>query len=273
MLKLTDVVKHLLIINVLIFLIGELLPGSTDMLALRYPTSEAFRPFQIVSHFFMHGGFMHLLFNMFALVMFGSALEMLWGPKKFLFFYFVCAFGAALLHMGYSWWDFNQMEQLIEAFRANPNLSTFNAYFDDVPIDAVNRSYSGYKESVQKLQGLVQFDAGPEVIEAAVNRMELFLQIKVNIPIVGASGAIYGLLLAFGMYFPNAELMLIFLPIPIKAKYFIPILMIIELYLGLNQFSWDNIAHFAHLGGALTGFLLILYWRKFGSRFDENRWN
>lgn len=271
MLRLTDVVKHLLIINVLIFLLGELLPGSTDMLALRFPTSEDFQPFQIVTHFFMHGGFMHLLFNMFALVMFGSALEVLWGPKKFLFFYFICAFGAALLHMGYSWWDFNQMEQLIQQFQASPGPDTFWAYFDDVPLDRLNPEY---RQAVEQVGGAL---ANPTsgIVDQGVMQMTEFLQFKVNIPIVGASGAIYGLLLAFGMYFPNAELMLIFLPIPIKAKYFIPILMIVELYLGLNQFSWDNIAHFAHLGGALTGFLLILYWRRFGSRFDKsgNRWN
>ena len=107
----------------------------------------------------------------------------------------------------------------------------------------------------------------PELIGNASGLMQEFHDIKVNIPVVGASGAIYGLLLGFGMLFPNAELMLIFLPIPIKAKYFIPVLMGIELFLGLNQFSWDNIAHFAHLGGAVTGFFLILYWRKFGSRW------
>lgn len=265
MLRITEVVKHLLIINGLVFLAGEFFL-DTNMLALRFPASADFRPYQIATHFFMHGGFMHLFFNMFALVMFGSALETLWGPKKFLYFYFICAFGAAILHMGYSWWDFSSMEQAIAQFQANPSPESYWAYFNDVPLDKLNPEY---KNAVEQLAGAMS-NPSPDAVEAGVFRMNEFLRAKVDIPIVGASGAIYGLLLAFGMYFPNAELMLIFLPIPIKAKYFIPILMVVELFLGVNQFSWDNIAHFAHLGGALTGFLLILYWRKFGSRFDNS---
>ncbi|MCB0375587.1 MAG: rhomboid family intramembrane serine protease [Sinomicrobium sp.] len=265
MLRITDVVKHLLIINVVVFLIGEFHLVNTDMLALRFPASSEFRPYQIVSHFFMHGGFMHLFFNMFALVMFGSALETLWGPKKFLYFYFVCAFGAALLHMGYSWWDISHSQALIDQFRANPNIDTFWGFFNQFPMSGFTEEGKGI---INQMAGAMRNPAD-DTVRGVLEQMNALLQNKMDVPIVGASGAIYGLLLAFGMYFPNAELMLIFLPIPIKAKYFIPVLMIIELYLGVNQFSWDNIAHFAHLGGALTGFLLILYWRKFGSRFDN----
>lgn len=259
MLRITDVVKNLLIINVVVFLIGAFGLLDTSMLALHYPTSSLFQPFQIVTHFFMHGGYLHLFFNMFALVMFGSALETLWGPKKFLFFYFVCAFGAALLHMGYSWYEISQLEQAIQQFNANPTGDQLLALanFPNVDEDALNQLASELN------------NPPPGLVESITGQLNELYQNKVDIPIVGASGAIYGLLLAFGMYFPNAELMLIFLPIPIKAKYFIPILMVAELYFGVNQFSWDNIAHFAHLGGALTGFLLILYWRRFGSRFDN----
>lgn len=266
MLRITDVVKHLLIINILVFLIGEIGLVDTEMLALRFPTSEDFRPYQIVTHFFMHGGLMHLFFNMFALVMFGSALESLWGPKKFLFFYFLCAFGAAFLHTAYSWWDLNNLQSLIDQFQANPNPDTYWAFFSDVPLDKLQPQ--DYKTAVEKVAGALN-NPSADVVNAGVQYMNEFLNLKRGTPVVGASGAIYGLLLAFGMYFPNAELMLIFLPIPIKAKYFIPILMVVELFFGFNQFSWDNIAHFAHLGGALTGFLLILYWRRFGSRFDN----
>ena len=267
MLRLTDVVKHLLVINVLVFIASEFL-GLTDLLALHYPASDKFMPLQIVTHFFMHGGFAHIFFNMFALVMFGSALETLWGPKKFLFFYFVCAFGAAALHMGVSYWDFSQMQAMIDTFKENPTYENYWRFFEDVPFDIL---IPEYQNAVNQVAGLLE-QGNQQMASRGAQLMERYLDNQIDIPIVGASGAIYGLLLAFGMKFPNAELMLIFLPIPIKAKYFIPILMVVELVLGVNRFSWDNIAHFAHLGGAITGLLLILYWRKFGSRFDEKRW-
>ncbi len=257
MFRLTEVVKHLLFINILMFLASNLF-NLTDILALHYPGSEKFQPYQIVTHFFMHGGFAHIFFNMFALVMFGSALEMRWGPKRFLFFYLVCAFGAAILHTLYTYWDLSQMQAAIDAFQSNPSYDTFWAFFNDVPLDQLNK---GYRDQVNEISRLLR-ESNPAVVGRGAGLMQEYLNFQMNIPIVGASGAIYGLLLAFGMYFPNAELMLIFLPIPIKAKYFIPILMLIELFLGFNQYSWDNIAHFAHLGGALTGLLLILYWRK-----------
>jgi len=259
--NMTAVVKNLLILNVIMFLaqyiIGTRL--ASDLLALHYPASEKFLPVQIVTHFFMHDSrnLMHIFFNMFALVMFGSILETLWGAGRFLYFYFFCAFGAAILHMGFSYYEISQLQSTFEGFQANPDWSTYMAFVKELPyftqeqVDVVN--------SARTI---------PEAIEA----IQLGLDNKMNIPIVGASGAIFGLLLAFGMYFPNQELMLIFFPVPVKAKYFIPVLMVIELFLGVNQFSWDNIAHFAHLGGALSGFLLILYWRKFGSRFDKTRY-
>jgi membrane associated rhomboid family serine protease len=261
MFRITDVAKNLLIINSLFFLatlfFGE--KEMLDLLALHYPASPLFKPLQLATHFFMHGGVLHLFFNMFALVMFGSALETIWGAKRFLFFYFVCAFGAAALHMGFTWWEIHQLDGLIDQFRATPTLAVFQQFVN----------FSGLEDLPFAQDQLRQMGRGitPELIGNASGLMQEFHDIKVNIPVVGASGAIYGLLLGFGMLFPNAELMLIFLPIPIKAKYFIPVLMGIELFLGLNQFSWDNIAHFAHLGGAVTGFFLILYWRKFGSRW------
>jgi membrane associated rhomboid family serine protease len=264
--RLTDVVKHLLIINVLVFLADQIF--GADILALHYPASDKFLPLQIATHFFMHAGLFHLFFNMFALVMFGAQLEALWGPKKFLFFYFVCAFGAAILHMLYTYYDINSLQSAMMAFQEAPNYDTFWDFFKKVPLERSEE----YKEFIGKVgEGVA--NATPEAIQAAGREMREFIELKMDIPVVGASGAIYGLLLAFGIYYPNVELMLIFLPIPIKAKYFIPVLMLIELFLGVNQFSWDNIAHFAHLGGALTGFLLILYWRKFGSRFDNWRSN
>lgn len=267
MFRITDVVRHLLIINVIVFIAAELLKPSLDILALRYPLSEEFYPFQLVTHFFMHAPLpqiFHIFFNMFALVMFGSALEALWGPKRFLLYYFICAFGAAALHLLSSYMEISQVQDTINAFRDNPNYTTYWAFFNDLPMERFGQSF---QDSVAQLGRAIETNPTSRDIQEVLDFMGSYLDGKMNSQIVGASGAIYGLLLAFGMQFPNAELMLIFLPIPIKAKYFIPILMVIELFLGVNQYAWDNIAHFAHLGGAITGFFLILFWRKKGAGF------
>lgn len=268
MFRITDVVRHLLIINVIVFLAAQLFSPSLDILALRYPQSDEFYPFQLVTHFFMHAPLpqiFHIFFNMFALVMFGSALENLWGPKRFLMYYFICAFGAAGLHIFASYLDISQIQDTIQAFKDSPNYSTYWAFFNELHLD---RFPKDFQESVAQLGRAIETNPSARDITEASNFMSTYLEGKMNSQIVGASGAIYGLLLAFGMQFPNAELMLIFLPIPIKAKYFIPILMAVELFLGVNQYAWDNIAHFAHLGGAITGFFLILYWRKTGTGYQ-----
>lgn len=260
MFRMTDVVKHLLIINVLLYLATwGLHLVNPNILMLYYPASEFFRPYQIVTHFFMHSnGLMHIFFNMFALVMFGSALEARWGPRRFLFFYLFCAFGAAALHTFASYIEISPLQSAAAAFRSDPSTDAFWAFFNKVSLKQFDKQFVDY---INQLSALLDSGA-PQAAAQASQLMGEVVQAKVNIPIVGASGAIFGLLLAFGMYFPNAELMLIFLPIPIKAKYFIPLLMLVELFFGVQHFSWDNIAHFAHLGGALAGFLLILYWRK-----------
>ncbi len=256
MLRLTPVVKQLLIINVIVYLASMFLENFD--LALYFPGSPSFQPYQLITHFFMHGSIGHIFFNMFALVMFGSTLEARWGPKRFLFFYFFCAIGAAALYLGYDYYSYTQMEYAIEAFRNSPNLESFNAFFDRVNPKMLN------PESIAALKDGLFEGLPPEVATQVTSEMEgILLKLQTENAAVGASGAIYGLLMAFGLIFPNVELMLIFLPIPIKAKYFIPVLMLAELFLGMNNFSWDNIAHFAHIGGALFGLLLILYWRKF----------
>lgn len=242
--RLTGVVKHLLIINILMFIGSNILTSSgtfnaNALLALYYPNSPFFEPYQIVTHFFMHGGVTHILFNMFALVMFGPPLEQLWGEKKFLFFYFFSAIGAVVLSF------------LVHQFE-------YAHFVSQLAPDVVK---------ILEEQGLQALEKGYNFKD--IELAKLNLQYHSAIPMVGASGAIFGLLLGFGMKFPNAELMLIFLPIPVKAKYFIPFLMVFELTLGVASFEWDNIAHYAHLGGALFGFLLILYWRKFDSGFQH----
>ncbi|MFB6306497.1 MAG: rhomboid family intramembrane serine protease [Flavobacteriales bacterium] len=217
--------KNLLIINIIMY-IGSLLIGfhtSVSNFALFYFDSPHFEPYQIVTHMFMHGGLGHIFFNMFALVMFGTVLEKVWGPKRFLKFYLITGLGAVLLHQGMQAYDVFQATGSITVDNPGRQVMSFNS------MDTVSMTY--------------------------------------NVPTLGASGAIFGLLVGFGVLFPNTELMLIFLPIPIKAKYFIPFLILIELYLGIQKFSWDNMAHFAHLGGALFGYIMIKYWQSDRNKF------
>jgi membrane associated rhomboid family serine protease len=196
-------------------------------LGLFYFDSPYFAPYQLITHMFMHGGLMHIGFNMFALVMFGSNLERMWGGKRFLIFYLVTGFGAAALHMGVN---------MIQVYNAVGSLTP---------------------GTIQGLTEGYQF-TGPNA--SILNGAYLT-------PTVGASGAIYGLLMAFAVLFPNTELFLIFIPVPIKAKYFVPGLIIIEVFLGVSQFSGDNIAHFAHLGGMLFGYILLKMWGKNRNEF------
>lgn len=220
--NLPEVVKNLLIINVLFFLASLVFKGNELPLAfelgLFYFDSPYFTPYQIITHMFMHGGFMHIFFNMFALVMFGSALERVWGGKRFFIFYLITGLGAAALHMGVAMWEVYSIADTIA-----PGLEE-GYQFNGLGADSLNATYLT--------------------------------------PTVGASGAIYGLLLAFAVLFPNTELMFIFIPFPIKAKYFVPILIVIEVFLGIKQYAGDNIAHFAHLGGMLFGYILLKFWQN-----------
>jgi membrane associated rhomboid family serine protease len=249
----TETVKQLLIINV-IFYIGSNVVGNVayELFSLYFPENPNFRFWQPLTMMFMHApmpNFMHILFNMFALVSFGSALEHFWGAKKFLFFYISCGLGATLLHIGVNYYYFHQgLEILVE----------------------------NGQDKAEILKVLAQGKYNPNwqnIMQA--NDFTNFMMSYISTS-VGASGAIYGLLTAFAFMFPMAELAIIFLPIPIKAKYFVPGLLALDLILGLKGSSifgsgGTGIAHFAHLGGALTGFLMMWYWKK--NQFNKNRWN
>ncbi len=263
------VVKNLLIINGLCFLANVILEtrynySLNQTLGLYYPESSFFKPIQFLSHVFMHGSFMHLIFNMFSLWMFGAVLENYWGPKKFFIYYFVTAFGAALLHLGVNALEIHQIRSAISVYAANPNVNDFVLFIQDhkgsVNPEFYSRLTAFYNEWALQ----------PENTEAIAQSSEIlnsFAYAKMNVPVVGASGAVFGLLLAFGMLFPNAQLMMIFLPIPIKAKYFVMIYGGLELFQGISNNPSDNVAHFAHLGGMLFGFILIKIWQKNQNRF------
>jgi rhomboid family protein len=216
-----SVTFNLILINVLMYLvvnvIGARMPGLEDTMvrncALFYPASPLFKPLQLVAHMFMHGGLGHIFGNMLALFMFGTVLERVWGPQRFLIFYFVTGFGAACLYMG------------VQA------LTVYN------------------------------FTGSIHPSAESVHEFSRVLQIYTT-PVLGASGAIFGILVAFGMLFPNSEIMLLIFPVPIKAKYFVAGYFLIELYQGIANHPGDEVAHFAHVGGALFGFILVKIWNR-----------
>lgn len=240
------VVGNLLIINILVFLaqlgLGNVIGGDlADIGGLYYFASDKFEPYQIFTHFFMHGGFMHLLFNMYAFVIFGTALERVWQAKRFLIFYLVCAIGAALLYQGFLHFEASQLANQL-----------FELGFTQDVIDSAMRTGS--------IQGNVN-------ITATANELFTKMYQLYNTPVIGASGAVFGVLLGFGMLFPNTELMLMFIPVPIKAKYFVIGYGAIELFQGIQNNPGDNVAHVAHLGGMLFGYILIKYWQRSSNNF------
>jgi len=255
------VVKNLIIINVIMLLATYVVENvyKIDLnseLGLYYFGSEHFRPFQIITHMFMHGGLTHLFFNMFALWMFGRILEQVWGSKRFLLYYFVTGLGAVALHTFVNFITISHIEAAATAMLNTPSPETFAAF--------VTKHFPAfYNELSEKFINSWSNDPSSQqyILQAGEYTRQL-IQVKMDIPTVGASGAVFGVLLAFGMLFPNTQLMLLFPPIPIKAKYFVIGYGVIELFMGVSNFQFDNVAHFAHLGGMLFGFILIKYWNK-----------
>jgi membrane associated rhomboid family serine protease len=245
--RLTGAIKHLLIINILFFVATSLFGEQMYLwFSLYFPENENFAIWQVISHMFMHGGFMHILFNMYALWAFGAPLEQMWGKNKFIFFYFSAGIGAAIIHTAVNYYYFSEgMDVLLNSGMARAEI-----------MDII--SQGKFSPSWYNL--------------ASKSTIDNFLMAYTT-PAVGASGAIYGILVAFGMSFPNSELFLIFLPIPIKAKYFIPVLIGLDLFSGVTGYSifGQGIAHFAHVGGALFGFIMMWYWKK--KQFNKNMWN
>ena len=243
--NITETVKHLLIINVIFFL-ATLSLGDVmyDLFALHYPTNDRFLPWQPLTHMFMHGDVGHIFFNMFGLYMFGTPIEQMWGRKKFIFFYLSTGFGAAALQLGLYYYQVVHITDLLvaEGLTSSQISSFFNTR--DLPY-----SIAEQLGREKLLSGLSAF----------------------NGVMVGASGALYGVLVAFAFSFPNARLMLLFPPIPVKAKILVPILILGDLFFGFTSYSIGPVAHFAHVGGAITGFIMMWYWKK--NQFNNNRWN
>jgi len=221
------VVKNLLIINIICFLplltIDHLSPDGPviKLFGLYYFNSPNWKVWQIITYMFMHGGWMHIFFNMFVLFQFGPIVEYNFGSKRFFNFYFICGIGAALLQLG------------VEAIEIH---NATGAFFLSNPTTDTSY-YEQFGQYGQKIYDIY------------------------NGPLVGASGAIEGVMVAFAMLYPNMELLVLFIPVPVKAKYLIPGFLLVEVYMSVNQQAGDNVAHLAHIGGAITGFLLVKLWR------------
>ncbi len=268
------VVKNLLIINGLMFLaqvVAEKALGIdlADTLGLRYPGSMAFRPWQFITYMFLHGNLMHLVFNMFALWMFGYALENIWGPKRFLVYYFITGIGAALVHYIVIHFQINPTMVKIDAIIANPSAPAIFDFITNNPLQISRYSGEIYSQSQKFQEALEALSYNPDNRQAllmARNFLVDYREYFMNLPnVIGASGAVFGILLAFGMIFPNT-LIYIYFFFPLKAKYFVIVYGLIELFSGFTN-SESNVAHFAHLGGMIFGFFLILYWKKKGKLF------
>ncbi len=252
------VVKNLLIINGLFFLATIMLPNLhidlVSILGLHYWESPYFKVWQFVTHMFMHANTMHLFSNMFALWMFGTVLENYLGPKRFLIFYILCGLGASALHLGVLSYEFHVLKSAIAVFDQNPTYKEFASLLTQNGIN--NPGFLKFKADWANNPMSAEFSNA-----ASVGLHELYNS-SINEPTVGASGAVFGILFAFGYLFPNTELMLLFIPFPIKAKYLVGFYALFELYAGINKTSGDNIAHFAHLGGMLFAFIILKIWNK-----------
>jgi|DEB19_MinimDraft_2_1074335.scaffolds.fasta_scaffold03039_3 membrane associated rhomboid family serine protease len=228
-------VKNLLIINGLFFLATYVLKDRnvvdlTRTFGLFFPLSQNFKPFQLLTYMFMHADFFHIFFNMLSLYMFGTSIENFWGWKRFSFFYLVTALGGAVVYLIVKYIEIYQLKS-------------------QIPLDVYNMVVNDGTEMIRNGYNYTNTQAAE-------------LNLLINIPVIGASGAVYGVLLAFGMMFPNTEIMMLMFPVPIKAKYLVFIMGGMELLLGVNNSAGDNVAHFAHLGGMLFGFILVKYWNK-----------
>lgn len=265
------VVKNLVIINSIFLLIDTLMEkygiNLSHFFGLHYWTSQFFQPWQLITHMFMHGDLGHLFFNMFALWMFGSIIENIWGPKRFLIFYFVCGLGAALCHLTVLGFEFGAIEKAFAFYQQNPTVDQFAKFI----VQHVNNPTAlGFTDLLHDWES----NPGSPVLR---NQASLFIEQYlhggfdaatnsvfpgiIDQATVGASGAVFGILFAFGYLFPNTELYIYFL-FPLKAKYFVAFYALAELFSGFSNSAGDNVAHFAHLGGMLFAFILLKYWQR-----------
>jgi membrane associated rhomboid family serine protease len=262
--NLTPVVKNILLINVVIFAIQSLAGYNfIDIFGLRHIQAETFQPWQFVTHMFIHASLRHLFFNMIGLFFFGPLLEQFWGSKKFLIFYMVTGLGAGMLYSGVNAYEAYQMRQSTISYIENPTPDHLVRYF---------REYDQlrYTQDRRMTRFITEFSDNPEnktYIRESIKYVSAAYTTKLNIPMVGASGAVFGILMGFGLLFPNTKLMLLFFPFPIKAKYLVGFYGLTAIFGAIHSAPGDNIAHYAHLGGMLFAWIMILIWRNDRNNF------
>lgn len=259
---LPPVVKNLLIINGLFFLATMAFQSAynldfANILGLHYFKSQYFKPYQFITYMFIHADFQHIIYNMFALWMFGYLLENVWGSKRFLTYYLLTGIGAAAVQTFVNWWTFSSIEASAMAYSQAPSLNAFITFVKDhFP------QYYAYHDTIKNfISSWSLAPDNPMFLQQSVDYAGQLIKLRMDVPTIGASGAVYGILLAFGMMFPNMLVYLYFL-VPIKAKWIVIGYGALEVFSGISNNPSDNVAHFAHLGGMLFGLILILYWRK-----------
>ena len=261
MFQLTPAAKNILIINGIIFILSDFVGLKSyiiESFGMRYFHSENFQPYQILTYMWVHGGFGHLFSNMFSVLIFAPILERVWGSKKFLIYYLATGIGAGILYSGINYYENYSFEVKVKSYEQNPSPESFRKL-------VLNNSSEYYNQLYDFIDSYEQNPSNSNDNLSIAYANDL-LKVKSDVPMVGASGAVFGILLAFAMLFPNMELMLLFFPIPVKAKYLVLVYGIYELWSEINRMPGDNVAHFAHLGGMLIGYLILKYWkRKYGT--------
>ncbi len=269
---LPPVVKNLLIINTLFFLATLALEkyhiDLINILGLHYPGASNFRVYQFITYMFMHGGWEHILFNMFALWMFGNVIENVWGGKKFLIFYILTGLGSAVVYIIWIHFTLQPNLALLNQIIDQPTAQGIELYFHEYGFHVGQISSTLTQADINSFNHNVNLLQMDEATHAAIQQIITFLsaykaEMINQMVVIGASGAIFGLLLAFGMMFPNS-MIYVYFAIPVKAKWFVLGYGLLELFSGISNRPGDNVAHFAHVGGMLVGLLIIMYWKKKG---------
>lgn len=254
--RLTPIVRQLLLINIGLFVVQNVLHiDLINVLGLRYIFSDSFKPYQLFTHLFVHASFTHLFTNMFALFTFGSILEHTLTSRRFINFYLLTGIGAAVLYTGIQYIEVSRLEHLYHTYLAQPDPEGLLAYLKHFPQKTYNTFYPFIRSFFEHP------DDANYITQSKVIARQLYM-LKANMPTVGASGSVFGIFMAFAMLYPNVELFIYFIPIPIKAKYVIALYGAYELYAGLRVNPADNVAHFAHLGGILFAYVFIQWWKR-----------
>lgn len=257
----TPVVLNLIIINILVYLSGELIGyGANEFLSLHYIGSGAFNPIQFFTYMFVHGSGMHIFSNMLGLFFFGPVLERYFGTKKFLIYYIVCGIGAGVLYSGYVYWEMFQLKEAVNAYLAVPNATAFANFMDKY-------AHQLYLQNYDFINAFAKDPDNTNYLTESINFVKQTYLIKSKSTMVGASGALYAVLLGTGIIFPYMEVFLLFPPIPLKMMYLVIFYGLTSVYGMIQDQPGDNVAHFAHLSGMIVGFILLKVWGERRSNY------